>query len=459
MMRSPIKDDSPSGATSPGGGRSDGFIPLSVIKRSVRDRAYAELDPGELLARLRRDPQSARNEISELVLRIVAEEGYLLTEGGRKELQAYIIDEILGYGPIEPFLRDPEIEEIMVNGCSEIWVVKRQHGQACMERTGVEFDDDEHVRHVVERIIGPIGRRVDESNPRVDARLPDGSRINVIIPPLSLDGPKVTIRKFPEVFLTMDDLIYTYGSLTEEVAEFLRTCVEGRFNIIISGGTGSGKTTLLNSLSAYIPDEERIITIEDTAELQVHRYKPHVVRLESRPPNLEGRGAVTIRDLVVNSLRMRPDRIVVGECRSGETVDMLQAMNTGHDGSLTTVHANSPVEAIYRLENMFLMSGIQVPVEAIRQQIAMAIQLVVQQRRMPDGSRKVTHVTEIAGMDGDRVSLQELYTLENGRLEDSGASLANIRKLRMNLTGLPPLPVLEREEESETKIPAYLGGL
>jgi pilus assembly protein CpaF len=311
----------------------------------------------------------------------------------------------------------------------------------------------------VDRIIGPIGRRVDESNPRVDARLPDGSRINVVIPPLALDGPTVTIRKFPETFLTMDDLIYTYGSLTEEVSEFLRTCVEGRLNVVIAGGTGSGKTTLLNALSAYIPDHERIVTIEDTAELQVHRYKPHVVRLESRPPNLEGRGAVTIRDLVVNSLRMRPDRIVVGECRAGETVDMLQAMNTGHDGSLTTVHANSPEETVYRMENMFLMSGMTVPVPAIRQQIAMAIQLVVQERRMPDGSRKVTSVTEIKGMDKDRVMLQELFRLEGGRLEDTGATLAHLRKLRMNLHALPPLAVFEREPETTAPLPLMAGGM
>jgi pilus assembly protein CpaF len=301
--------------------------------------------------------------------------------------------------------------------------------------------------HVVDRIIGPIGRRVDESNPRVDARLPDGSRINVVIPPLALDGPTVTIRKFPEKFLTMDDLIHQFGSITEEVAEFLRTCVEGRTNMIIAGGTGSGKTTLLNALSAYIPDRERIVTIEDTAELQLHRYKPHVVRLEGRPPNIEGKGAVTIRDLVVNSLRMRPDRIVVGECRAGETVDMLQAMNTGHDGSLTTVHANSPNEAVFRLENMFLMSGLEVPVPAIRQQIGMAIHLIVQQRRLSDGSRKVTHVSQVLGVEGEQVVTQDLYAMEGGRLVDQNHPFAHVDKLQMNLGRLPPLPIVDRSLE------------
>jgi pilus assembly protein CpaF len=461
MMRKPISDSSSSGPANghPGGRHDGGFVPMTVMKRSVRDRVYAEIDPAELLSRLKRDPHSVRSELSQLVADIVVDEGYLLTEGGREELQAYILDEILGYGPLEPFLRDPDVEEIMVNRHDEVWAVRRHGGLAIMEKSRLVFDDDDHVLHVVERIIGPIGRRVDESNPRVDARLPDGSRINVVIPPLALDGPTVTIRKFPEAYLTMDDLIYTYGSLTEEVAEFLRTCVEGRLNMIIAGGTGSGKTTLLNALSSYIPDSERIVTIEDTAELQVHRYKPHVVRLESRPPNLEGRGAVTIRDLVVNSLRMRPDRIVVGECRAGETVDMLQAMNTGHDGSLTTVHANSPEEAVYRLENMFLMSGMQVPVPAIRQQIGMAIQIVIQQRRMPDGSRKVTEVTEIVGSEDDKVKLQTLYELQNGRLEDTGAAFSHVRKLQMNLPQLPPLPLFDREASAEEPIPARVGGL
>jgi len=375
----------------------------------------------------------------------VAEEGYLLTDDMRQGMQTYILDEILGYGPIEPLLRDPSIEEVMVNKFTEVWVARRKGGSIQLEQVPVRFDDDDHVRHVIERIIGPIGRRVDESTPRVDARLPDGSRVNVIIPPLAMDGPTITIRKFPETFLTMNDLIHSFNSITEEAARFLETCVLGRLNMIISGGTGSGKTTLLNALSSFIPDDERIVTIEDTAELQLHKHKPHVVRLESRPPNVEGKGAVTIRDLVINSLRMRPDRIVVGECRAGETVDMLQAMNTGHDGSLTTVHANSPKEAIFRLENMFLMSGLEVPIPAIRQQISLAIQIIVQQQRLRDGSRKITSVTEILGMEGDQVATQELFRLEDGRLQDTGKVLQAIDKLSFTMGGdLPSLPILER---------------
>jgi pilus assembly protein CpaF len=424
------------------------FISTSAVKRVIRDRVYAEIDPPDLLAWLKRDPDGVRAELSSMVLRILQAEGYLLTEGRRRELQSYIVDEILGFGPIEPCLRDAEVEEIMVNKYNEVWVVRRRGGTARMELTDITFDDDEHVLHVVDRIIGPIGRRVDESNPRVDARLPDGSRINVIIPPLALAGPTITLRKFPERYLTMEDLIHVYGSITDQVAEFLRVCVEGRLNIVISGGTGSGKTTLLNALSSYIPDHERIVIVEDTAELQVHRYKPHVVRLESRPPNIEGKGAVTIRDLVINCLRMRPDRIVVGECRAGETVDMLQAMNTGHDGSLTTVHANSPAEAVFRLENMFLMSGLDVPVPAIRQQIGMAVQLVVQQRRLPNGRRQVTHVSEIVGMDGDRVKLVQLFGMRDDRLVDIGATVKSVDKLLFNLKTLPPLPILERSTQA-----------
>lgn len=422
-----------------------GFISTAKLKQLLRERVYAEINPTELLEKLGSDSEAVRRELVELVDRIVAEEGYLLTDEMRQDMQTYILDEILGYGPIEPLLRDPSVEEVMVNKFTEVWVARRKGGSVQLELTSKRFDDDEHVMHVIERIIGPIGRRVDESTPRVDARLPDGSRVNVIIPPLALDGPTITIRKFPEVFFTMDDLIRRFNSLTEEVAEFLETCVKGRLNMIMSGGTASGKTTLLNALSSYIPDGERIVTIEDTAELQLHKYKPHVVRLESRPPNIEGKGAVTIRDLVVNALRMRPDRIVVGECRAGETVDMLQAMNTGHDGSLTTVHANSPKEAVFRLENMFLMSGLEVPIPAIRQQISMAIQIIVQQRRLRDGSRKITSVTEILGMEGDQVDIQELFRLEDGQLQDTGKVLHSIDKLSFTVGGdLPSLPIFER---------------
>ncbi|MBC8254859.1 MAG: CpaF family protein [Ardenticatenia bacterium] len=418
------------------------FISTAELKRLLRAKVYAEIDPSELLAELERDSQGVRRELSELVERIVADEGYLITEDTKSEMQEYILHEVLGLGPIEPLLQDRSIEEVMVNKYNEVWVARRTvAGGVELELTDVRFDDDDHVRHVIDRILGPIGRRVDEASPRVDARLPDGSRVNVIIPPLAIDGPTITIRKFPEKFLTMDDLVGKFATLTPEVAQFLETCVAGRLNVIISGGTGSGKTTLLNALTKYVPDKERIVTIEDTAELQVHRYKPHVVRLEARPPNVEGKGAVPIRDLVVNALRMRPDRIVVGECRAGETVDMLQAMNTGHDGSLTTVHANSPQEALIRIENMFLMSGMEVPVSAIRELTSMAIQLIVQLRRLPDGSRRVTNVTEIVGMDGDNVETQNLYVLQDGKLVSTGSKLTHVPKLRLNLTSLPPMAV------------------
>jgi len=338
-------------------------------------------------------------------------------------------------------LRDPQVEEVMVNGLDQVWVARRTERRVEMEHTAARFDDETHVMHVIDRIIAPIGRRVDESSPRLDARLPDGSRVNVIIPPLALDGATITIRKFPEISITIHDLTHRFNTLSPEMADFLETCVQGRLNVLISGGTGSGKTTLLNALSIFVDDDERIITIEDTAELRVHLHKPHVVRLEARAPNLEGKGAVTIRDLVVNSLRMRPDRIVVGECRAAETVDMLQAMNTGHDGSITTVHSNSPQEAMHRLEIMFLMSGLEVPVVAIRQQVSMAIQLVVQIRRMRDGSRKVTSIAEVQGMSDDQVSTQEIFKFENGKHVYTGARLQALPKLLLSLEELPPLPV------------------
>ncbi|MEW6717963.1 MAG: CpaF family protein [Chloroflexota bacterium] len=420
------------------------FISTRELRKLIREKVYAKINPQELVEELRLNPHKVRRDLLNLVDQVVAEEGFLLASSTRTEMQHFVVDEILGLGPLDPMVRDQEIEEIMVNKIDEVWVARRVRGKVTMERTDIVFDDEEHVLHVVDRILGPIGRRVDEANPRVDARLKDGSRVNVIIPPLALDGPVITIRKFPERYLTVDDLVYKLNSLTPEACEFLETCVKGRLNILISGGTGSGKTTLLNALAGFINDQERIVTVEDTAELQVHKYKPHVVRLESRPPNIEGKGEVTIRDLVVNTLRMRPDRIVVGECRRGETVDMLQAMNTGHDGSLTTVHANSPEESIFRLENMFLMSGLDVPTRAIRQQIAMAIQLIVQLRRLPDGSRKVTHISEVCGMEGDTVLLESLYLYEDGELKDTGSKFQNVRKLKETLGRLPSLSIINR---------------
>lgn len=323
----------------------------------------------------------------------------------RSTLIAEIRDEVLGFGPITPLLNDPTISEIMVNGPQQVYVERAGK----LELTSITFRDNGHVLHIIEKMVSPLGRRIDESSPMVDARLPDGSRINAIIPPLAINGPTLTIRKFSRQPLRIEDLI-RLGTLTLEMAHFLEACVKAKLNIIVSGGTGSGKTTTLNVLSSFIPDDERIITIEDAAELQLHQT--HLVRLETRPPNIEGKGAITIRDLVRNALRMRPDRIIVGEVRGGEALDMLQAMNTGHNGSLTTGHANSPRDMLSRLETMVLMAGMELPVRAIREQIASAIDLIIQQNRMRDGSRKITHITEVQGMEGDIIVLQDLYLFD-----------------------------------------------
>jgi pilus assembly protein CpaF len=341
---------------------------------------------------------------------------------GRKEIvsaehatriKQEVIEEALGLGPLESLLEEPDISEIMVNGHANVYIERRGK----IERTAKRFVDDRQVRLVIERIIAPLGRRLDESSPMVDARLPDGSRVNAIVEPLAIDGPTLTIRRFGTKRFGVDDLIRV-GALTEIVVDFLRAAVEARLNILVSGGTGSGKTTLLNALSSFIPKADRIVTIEDAAELKLDQ--PHVVRLESRPPNLEGKGAITIRDLVRNSLRMRPDRIVVGECRGGEALDMLQAMNTGHDGSLTTVHANSARDALARVETMVLMSGFDLPVRAIREQVAGAVDLVVQVARLRDGSRRVIGVSEIVGMEGDVVTMQELVRYNQRGVDGDG---------------------------------------
>ncbi|MBM3150770.1 MAG: CpaF family protein [Chloroflexi bacterium] len=345
----------------------------------------------------------------------------------RQRLFATVLDEVAGYGPIQPLLDDPEVSEIMVNGPQKVYVEKKGR----LERAKVAFDGNEHVVRVIERIILPLGRRVDADSPTVDARLPDGSRVNAVIFPVAIDGPSITIRKFRKDKLRMDDLVQ-YESMTVRMAEFLRACVVGRLNVVISGGAGSGKTTLLNVLSGFIPDNERIVTIEDAAELQLQQE--HIVRLETKTPNLDGSGEVTIRDLVRNSLRMRPDRIVVGECRGGEALDMLQAMNTGHDGSLTTVHANSPRDAISRLETLVMMAGMDLPVKVIRQQIASAVDIIVQQTRLKDGSRKVTAITEVAGMEGDTVVLTDIFKYEQTGVDADGKALGELKP-----TGIRPL--------------------
>lgn len=349
-----------------------------------------------------------------------------LTRIERSRISGEVYNDIVGLGPLEPLLSDPDITEIMVNGPRSVYVERKGK----IELSATVFKDAGHVMNVIGRIVSKVGRRVDEASPMVDARLPDGSRVNVIIPPVALTGPTITIRKFPKNPLKVSDLIQ-FGSVSPKMMSFLEVCVKGRLNMIVSGGTGSGKTTLLSILSGFIPDNERIVTIEDAAELQLRQA--HVVTLESRPPNIEGMGAITIRDLVRNALRMRPDRIIVGEVRSGETLDMLQAMNTGHDGSLTTAHSNSPRDLLSRLETMVLMSGMEIPVKAIREQIASALDVIVQQSRFKDGSRKIVNITEVVGMEGDTIILQDLYVYR-----PDGINLAGAIKGRFASTGIRP---------------------
>ena len=367
-----------------------------------------------------------RSQISDVTGQLLAECSDVDTAEERAELQQEIIDELLGLGPLEDLMRDAAVSEIMVNGPNIIYV--ERGGRITL--TDRRFNDERHLRTIIERIIAPLGRRIDESSPMVDARLPDGSRVNAIIEPLALDGSTLTIRRFGKKRLVMDDLV-RFGSIVPEATALLRAMVESRLNVVVSGGTGSGKTTFLNIMSNYIPNHERIVTIEDAAELMLNQE--HVVRLESRPANIEGRGAVIIRDLVKNSLRMRPDRIVIGECRSGEALDMLQAMNTGHDGSMTTLHANTPRDALARMETLVLMAGFDLPVRAIREQIASAVDAVVQIERMRDGSRKVTSITEVVGMEGDIVTMQELIRYQPKGVDANGKVIGEFQ-----YTGVQP---------------------
>jgi pilus assembly protein CpaF len=367
-------------------------------KFRVQAKVIAELDPKIDT----RNVTLVRRQIEDVFGRIVEEEGLALTRTERLRMLEQVVDEILGLGPLEPLLRDDTVTEVMVNGPRQVYVERLGK----LELTDVAFMDDEHVMRIIDRIIAPIGRRLDSSSPMVDARLPDGSRVNAIIPPLSLVGPVVTVRKFAVSPLTVQDLI-AFGTATGEMFEFLKACVEARLNIFVSGGTGSGKTTTLNVMSSFIPSDERIVTIEDAAELQLRQE--HVVTLEARPPNIEGRGEIPIRELVRNALRMRPDRIVVGEVRGGEALDMLQAMNTGHDGSMSTGHANSPRDMLSRLETMVLMAGMDLPLRAIREQVASAVDLIVHQARLRDGSRRIVSVTEVQGLESDTIVLQDVF--------------------------------------------------
>ena len=413
-------------------------------------REYVELKANvhkKLLNRLnlealaQADRNRAENEIRTLVVQLVNEEGTPISLGERDTLFNELIDEVFGLGPLEPLLRDPSISDILVNTHKHVFVER----QGRLDRVATTFQDDRHLMRVIDRIVSAVGRRVDDSSPMVDARLPDGSRVNAIIPPLAVDGPLLSIRRFPAERLRAEDLV-TLKALTKPMLEFLAHCVKARMNALISGGTGAGKTTLLNVLSGFIGDRERIVTIEDAAELQLHQE--HVARLETRPPNVEGKGAIRQRQLVVNALRMRPDRIVVGEVRSEEALDMLQAMNTGHDGSLTTVHANTPRDALSRIETMIAMGSTNLPEKAMRQQIASAIQLVVQQTRLSDGTRKVTSVSEITGMEGDVITMQEIYVFEKMGVNQDGKVLGRFRA-----TGVRP-KCCERLKAAGVVLPA-----
>jgi pilus assembly protein CpaF len=373
---------------------------LGQVKARIQRQLIAELGPEANLS-----TSEGRHEVETLLNELVEAAGLPLPRVERTRLLEAVIAEVLAFGPIEPLLRDSTVSEIMINGPHQVWVERG----GLLARTDVHFEDDEHVRRIIDRIIAPLGRRCDEASPMVDARLPDGSRVNAVIPPLSLVGPVVTIRKFSRDLLTMEHLV-RLGSITPEVANFLSACVAGRLNIIVSGGTGSGKTTLLNILSAYVPTSERVITIEDAAELQLRQE--HVITLEKRPASVEGRGEVTIRDLVINALRMRPDRLIVGEVRGPEALDMLQAMNTGHDGSMTTLHSNSPRDTLARLETTVLMAGFDLPHRAVREQIASAVDLIVHQERMSDGTRKVVRVAEVQGMEQQTIVMQDVFAFQ-----------------------------------------------
>jgi pilus assembly protein CpaF len=411
------------------------------LKTRVQNRLLAELDPSMDITKT----EDVRKTIQGLFEQILGEENIVLSRPERARLFEQITAEILGLGPLQTLLEDETITEVMVNGAKNIYIERKGK----IHRVPVTFESNDHVMRIIDRIVAPLGRRIDESSPYVDARLADGSRVNAVIPPISLVGPTLTIRKFSKIPITLEQLVQ-FGTITPESLQFLKACVEARMNIVISGGTGSGKTTLLNILSSFIPSDERILTIENAAELQLRQE--HVVTLESRPPNIEGRGEITIRNLVVNALRMRPDRIIVGEIRDDAALDMLQAMNTGHDGSMTTLHSNSPRDTLSRLETMTMMAGMELPVRAIREQVSAAIDLIVHQERMRDGSRKVTFVTEVSGMEGDVITTTDLFVFEQTGLEN-GKVLGHMRP-----TGLRP-KFMEKIEAAGIHLPPSIFGV
>ncbi len=411
------------------------------LKTRVQNRLLAELDPSMDITRI----DEVRRTIQELFEQILSEENIVLSRPERARLFEQIAAEILGLGPLQPLLEDESITEVMVNGAKNIYIERKGK----IHRVPVTFENNEHVMRIIDRIVAPLGRRIDEASPYVDARLQDGSRVNAVIPPISLVGPVLTIRKFAKNPITVDQLVQ-FGTITQEALTFLKACVESRLNVVISGGTGSGKTTLLNILSSFIPGDERIVTIENAAELQLRQE--HVVTLESRPPNIEGRGEITIRHLVINSLRMRPDRIIVGEIRDEAALDMLQAMNTGHDGSMTTLHSNGPRDTLSRLETMTLMAGMELPSRAIREQVSSAIDLIVHQERMRDGTRKITNVSEVSGMEGDVITMTDLFVFEQTSIEN-GKIVGRLRP-----TGLRP-KFMDKIEATGIHLPPSIFGI
>ncbi|HEY3181591.1 MAG TPA: CpaF family protein [Gaiellaceae bacterium] len=418
--------------------------PYADLKSKVHHACIQKLGP-ELF---KQDPADLADRVYRAVTEELTLEGTPLTREERRELVRQLTDDILGYGPLEQLLRDESVTEVMVNGHDRVYVER----SGKLERTAVRFVDEAHLMRIIDKIVSQIGRRVDESSPMVDARLPDGSRVNAIIPPLALSGATLTIRKFSRDPYTMNDLI-SFGSVSAKAAQFLSACVKGKLNMLISGGTGTGKTTLLNALSSFVPNDERIVTIEDAAELQLQQ--DHVITLESRPANIEGKGEIRIRELVRNSLRMRPDRIIVGEVRGPETLDMLQAMNTGHEGSLTTIHANTPRDALSRLETLVMTGGVELPHRAIREQIASAFDLLVQITRLVDGSRRVTAISEVLGMESDVVTLQDIFVASPPEEED----ISQARKLMSPLraTGLKPHFLEKLAANNVVLPPAFFG--
>jgi pilus assembly protein CpaF len=415
-----IRETAPNGAALFGRGPED-LGPVGNIYQEMKARLHRAIINRMDLTKLGQlDPEQLHNEVARLAEDLLAAENAPLSSAERDRLVGEVRHELFGLGPLEPLLADPEICDILVNSPKKVYIER----SGKLELTAVEFKDDEHLMRVIERIVSTVGRRIDESSPMVDARLQDGSRVNAIIPPLSLDGPVLSIRRFGAEPLRMATLIEK-NALTKDMADMFEMCVRARLNVLISGGTGAGKTTLLNALSSYIPDDQRIVTIEDSAELQLQQ--PHVVRLETRPANIEGRGEVTQRDLVKNALRMRPDRIVIGEVRGGEAIDMLQAMNTGHDGSLTTIHANTPRDALSRLETMIQMTGMRLSDRAMRQQAASALDIVIQAARLSDGTRRITSISEITGMEGETITMQEIFHFERKGVDKDGKVLGRYR--------------------------------